>query len=539
MADRLSLLARARAGRPAVRRPGDAGVARAAAELAAAGIAFSSEDGRLEAAYSAALALVLGSSRPSPAGGSMLIEGEDYRGCWLESTGSASAEVLSRFCPSLAESTFLSFALLARGDGLIPYKITEAGAAFRQVQMVTPLARSIWNHRAQSGAGDDFLSRMYGAMAANDAWLARHRDSRGSGCVEAFCAYDTGHDFSPRFWHLPDTCHREDPALCDPDYPTLPYLAPDMTANVYCQRLYLAKMARELGRTGEAEVWEAKAAASRASLMRECYDEADGCFYDRDAMGRLVRVQSDVLLRVFCCEAGDDPMFASALGRYLLDSRKFFAKYPPTSVAMDDPRFDPSSERNSWAGPTNLLSLLRAPAAFERHLRFVELSWLMRPTLEALAAAEAFPQCLDPWTGEAGYGTAYTPAALCLLDFVERTEGIMPLPGPAIRFSAIGKAASAYSRKIGSLLFELEAEGSGARVYVDGKKTLEFPAGLLVFADRDGRVSRIAGALPRTVSGSISVEGVSHSFSVEPNQVLAFDGKGFRALNEGGFVLPS
>lgn len=533
MAGDAGLLARARAGRGESRH-GPAADPAAAAEIEAAGIAFASEDEKLESAYRAAIDLVLASSRPSPAGGRMLIEGADYRGCWLESTGTASAEVLSRFCPSLAESTFLSFALLARDDGLIPYKITEAGPAYRQLQMVTPLARSVWNHSALRGTDAGFLRRMYEAMAANDAWIAARRDSRGSGCVEAFCTFDTGHDGSPRFRGLPDTCFREDPALCDPAFPRLPYLAPDMTANVYCQRLYLARIAGRLGLDG-AE-WKRKAAASISSLMRECYCEEDGCFYDRDARGELVRIQSDVILRVFACEVGDDRAFASALGRYLLDPRKFFSPYPPTSIAMDEELFDPASDRNSWAGATNLLSLIRAPAAFERHGRLVELGLYMRPTLRALAESGAFPQCLDPWTGAAGYGKAYTPAALCLLDFVERSMGILPEPEGGLRFSACGDAASAYSRVVGDSLFELESDSRGARAYRDGELILEFPAGLAVHTDRGGQPLRVACALPRRVSGTLRAGGRSIPVEAGPNQSFGFDGEALAAENAGGFV---
>jgi hypothetical protein len=226
--------------------------ARAMQEFTASGVGFACADPAVEAAYYGAVAVLLRSFMPSPSGRTMLIEGDDYRGCWLESTGSACAETLSRFCPGLAESTFLSLAESARADGLIPYKLTERGPSYRQIQMVTPLARSAWDHFRLAGAGPDFLSAMYRAMSANDAWLARHRDTRGSGCVEAFCAYDTGMDRSPRFRGLPDTCFGEDPARCDPGIPVLPFLAPDLSANIHCQRLYLARMAEELGKPEEA-----------------------------------------------------------------------------------------------------------------------------------------------------------------------------------------------------------------------------------------------------------------------------------------------
>lgn len=144
------------------------------------------------------------------------------------------------------------------------------------------------------------------------------------------------------------------------------------------------------------------------------------------AMARLSGVMCAP--RVLACEIGDGKFFAEALRRYLLNTRKFFAKFPFTSIALDDPRHDPAFDYNSWAGPTNLLSLIRAPHAFEHHHRHVELSWVLQPTLLALSRADRFSQTLHPFTGRPGFTEAYSPAILCLLDFLERLCGIQPRP---------------------------------------------------------------------------------------------------------------
>jgi hypothetical protein len=507
-------------------------------EFRKSGVAFASLDEPAESAHRAAAGILLSSFMESPSGRTMLVEGHDYMGCWLESTGSACAQALSRFCPGLAESTFLSFADSARHDGLIPYKLVKAGPAYRQVQMATPLARSVWEHFKLSGAGPGFLEAMYRAMSANDSWLARHRDSRGSGCVEAFCAFDTGHDLSPRFWQLPDTCYREDPARYDPDCPSLPFLAPDLTANVHCQRVHLSLMAAQLGLQEESREWERKSRDSLSSLMRECYDAQDGFFYDRDALGRQVRVQSDVLLRVLCCGVGDDAFFARSLERYLLNPRKFFAKQPFTSIALDDPRFDPSCDRNSWAGPTNFLSLLRAPQAFEDHGRRVELQFAMDPVLRSLPGYTRFSQCLDPWSGREGYGSAYVPAVLCVLDFVERSRGILPLAGGGLRFSSAGSDSCAYSRSSGGALFELDNGPDMARAYKDGMEMFSYPRGLCVETDPSGRVIRVAGVAPRRLQGSLSFDGRSLHLDIDGNEVQELRGAGFQTIRPGGFVMP-
>jgi hypothetical protein len=472
--------------------------------------------------------------RPGPGdAGEVLHEGGPYPGAWLESTGTISAEVLSRFLPTVAGATLRLFARWQRDDGLLPYKVTAAGPAYRQIQLVTPLARSVWNHHALAGPDAGFLHLMYHAMTRNDAWLAAHRDTRGTGCVEAFCAFDTGHDLSPRFWHVPDTTPDEDPTRYALDAPGLPLLAPDLTANVACQRGYLARIAAELGE--DPRPWEDARRRSLAALFTHCYDPDDATFYDRDDFGQLVRVQSDVLLRVLACEVGDDDLFTGALRRYLLSTRKFFARYPFTSLAIDDPRFDHDAGHNSWGGPTNFLSLLRAPHAFERHGRFVELAWSIGPVLAALARADRFPQTLHPWTGEPGFTERYSPAILWVLDAVERLCGVLPRPDGEVWFTArlpldLDHApvadAVAYSRRVDGARYEFVNRSSGATVLRDGVAWAAFPSGWRLVLDRAGAARAVVGLSARPVTGTLVVDGRSTGLTVAGNERVDLDGRG-------------
>jgi len=535
--------------------------AAAAAELERSGVAFATGEAGLQDAYYRALGLLFGCVKASPLGSPMLVEGGPYPGAWLESTASIGAEVLSRFCPGVASSTFRLFAELAREDGLLPYKVlaaapgTAGGPSYRQIQLATPFARSAWNHAALNGEGPGFLAALYDAAAAEDAWLAAHRDTRGSGGVEAFCAFDTGHDLSPRFWQVPDTTYLEDPARFDPDSPVLPYIAPDLTANAYCQRRYLARMARELGREAEAAAWEAKAERSLSCLMDTCLDREDECFYDVDRSGRFVRVQSDVLLRVLACEAGDDALFARACSRYLLNTRKFYASYPFTSIAMDDPRFDPDSSYNTWGGATNALSILRSPQAFDAHGRQAELSLALGRALGAYSHMSRFGQTISPFTGKEGYAEAYSPTLLGMLDAVERLVGIMPRPEGELWLTALplpsgcgpraGGAWTAYSRRVDGTLFELGVGPEGARAFADGEPILEFPRGLRVRTDREGRPVAVVGMVPRVVEGELVLAGPGGAtrrlrLSVEPNEVLSIRPDGsLESLSRPGYIPPS
>ncbi|MBE7679079.1 MGH1-like glycoside hydrolase domain-containing protein [Paenibacillus sp. P13VS] len=511
------------------------------------GVRFAASGGGLELAYYAAVEKLLACIVPMRSGDPVLQEGGIYLGCWLESTGTINAELLSRLLPSVSRATYLSFAAHQREDGLLPYKLTETGPSFRQIQLVTPLARSVWNHYQLHGKDRSFLSTMYIAMTRYDEWIAKHRDTRGTGCVEAFSTFDTGHDLSPRFWHVPDTPYQNDPGAYHPDSPILPFLAPDLTANIYCQRTYLSRMAEELGESGLE--WKAKAEFSLDRLFRCCYDEEDLFFYDRDRNDKFVRVQSDVLLRVMACEVGDQHLFDQLLQRYLLNTSKFFARYPFTSLAMDDPRFDPSSTYNSWGGPSNFLSLIRAPHAFEHHHRYVELTWVLNPILAALSRAKRFAQTLSPWTGEEGFTDTYSPAILCLLDFVERLCGIMPVGSDQLWFTGLLPPAmdhgeevagsTAYSRTVDGQPFELVNTSDQMVVYRKDSIHIQAPPGIRVITDRDGRLESIIGMSARTIEGELTYQGKSFPIRIKGNEMQAFTGDGLQTVRDIGMIYPS
>ena len=517
----------------------------ALAEWTASGVAFAASSERLQARYNQAIGELLDCIKPTDVTGPILHEGGVYHGCWLESTGTINTELMARFLPTIATETYSAFATHQRDDGLIPYKITQTGPAFAQIQLVTPLARCVWNHYALNG-DRAFLSRMYAAMSRYDDWLARYRDTRRTGAVEAFCTYDTGHDLSARFWHVPDSPFGNDPARYDPDNPLLPFIAPDLTANVACQRLYLARIAEELGEPGQP--WRDKAELSLEALFEQCYDEADHFFYDRDRNGNLVRVQSDVLLRVLACEIGDDAFFAQALRRYLLNTSKFFAKYPFTSIALDDPRFDSNFGQNSWSGPSNFLSIIRAAHAFEHHGRHVELTWAQMPILAALFAMDSFPQTLSPFTGAAGYTTSYSPSILALLDMVERLCGILPRPDRILWFTGlvprevIHKHAdhqTAYRRKVDGHTFELLNDGTSATIFRDGHQLYRFPHGTRLTTYRSGKLLSVTGMVARTVTGTIETPHGNFDVSISPNEVQTLQGGQLITTHAPNLVSPT
>ncbi len=347
----------------------------------------------------------------------VLIEGGSYPGIWLE-CGPLEGLIYGRYAPEVAQANHEVFFHHQRADGYLPCWIWADRVGRSQIQMVVPIAKTALE-TAELIRGEAFLARAYEACSAWDGWLTRHRDTRGTGLCEAFCQHDTGHDNSPRFKGLPRTCPDDDASIC-PNAGKLPYLAPDLSASVYGGRSALAEMARNLGHSSEAAMWQEKAEGLRQRILQHCYDPEDECFYDVDCDGAFVKVRGDALTRVLCEHVVDQAMFERIYARHIKDPEGFWAPYPLPSIALNDPSFVRELPPNSWGGASQALTALRAPRWFEHYGKSADLHVLMRRWVEAILAAPAFMQQMNPWTGEFSTSEGYSPAMCVFIEFVDK-----------------------------------------------------------------------------------------------------------------------
>ena len=371
----------------------------------------------------------------------VLIEGSTYKGVWMECApqeGLVWAKLGSPHdgTPSpldVARNNHDAFFTLQRPDGQIPSAVKIDSTGFSQIQMVVPIAATAWEV-AQLDHSQAFLERAYTACAKWDAWLRQYRDTRKTGLVEGFCTFDTGHDNSPRWAGIPNRCPDGDARKCPP-IPSLPRLCPDLSATVYGARIALAAMARALGKPDEESRWLADAEYIRKLIITKLYSPEDAAFYDLDAQNNFVRVRSDVISRVLgehvlnLSQPGDKRIFEDVWTRQLHNPKAFWAPYPLSSIAQNDPVFVRPIPRNSWGGASQALTALRAPRWMSHYGKDDALRHMMRQWVEAITRAHtaeptpaAFRQQMDPQTGiftlpDPG---GYSPCALAFLDFHQR-----------------------------------------------------------------------------------------------------------------------
>lgn len=400
--------------------------------------AFLAADPIWQRTWDAAVAVLAGNVRTVPSyQNPTLFEGSTYQGIWLECgphEGLVYATLQQFITPApgkiapvaAARNNHMAFFSLQRPDGQLPASIKTTEAGFGQIQMVVPIAATAWE-LSQITGDEELLVTAYNACSRWDAWLRRYRDTRKTGLVEGFCTYDTGHDNSPRWAGIPNRCPDADARKCPP-IPSMPRLCPDLSATVYGGRVALAGMAAALGKSSEADRWQTDAERIRTLIVKKLYCPEDAAFYDLDAQNKFVRVRSDVISRVLgehvlqLSNAHDRGIFEAVWTRQIHNPHAFWAPYPLTSIALDDPTFVRPIPRNSWGGASQALTALRAPRWMIHYGKEAALDQLMQQWCKAIVRQQKFCQQIDPLSGDFTQPDpgGYSPCALAFLDFARR-----------------------------------------------------------------------------------------------------------------------
>jgi hypothetical protein len=386
---------------------------------------FKTQDSAWQSTYDRALSVLAANVQRLPRyDHPVLIEGAAYQGIWLE-CGPHESLVYRKFRPDVALHSHRCFFELQRADGQMPCNNKLSGMGFGQIQMVVPIAATVWE-LAQATGDEALLREAYGACVKWDAWLQRYRNRRGTGMTEGFCTYDTGQDNSPRWAGIPVQCPDQDARKCPPGL-KLPRLCPDLSATTYGGRVALAQMAEALGKSAEAAQWQQQSQQLRSSILKYLYSPDDAAFYDVDAAGDYVRIRCDILSRVCGEHVVDQPTFEKLWSRQLHNPHAFWAPLPLPSVALDDPLFVRPIPANSWGGATQALTALRTGRWFDHYGKSAAHAQLMHSWCQALQQDhDNFRQQADPLTGRFAQGDppGYSPAALAMIDFTWRLAGI-------------------------------------------------------------------------------------------------------------------
>jgi hypothetical protein len=290
-------------------------------------------------------------------------------------------------------------------------------------------------------------------------------------------------------------------------------------------------MAQALGLHSDADRWAESAEKIRQLILAQLYVPEDAAFYDLDAQGQFVRVRSDVLSRVCGEHVVDKKAFEILWERQLHNPGAFWAPYPLPSIALDDPKFTRPIPSNSWGGPSQALTALRAPRWFDFYGKPAELSHLMNQWCEAIQRDMTFRQQIDPITGDFAPEDMpdYSPSALVMMDFTWRLIGVRQqqdlLEWNVRPHHPASQSARLQRRFDGSHTVAMSYEKSGAALHLNGRQFCQIDSGVArLTTDKQGHPKFLTGISETTETISLRVNSQpAKTFTIYPNQQLKLD----------------
>ena len=360
--------------------------------------------------------------------GPVLLISATYPGVWLEHAFDAvcyaALNPRDAVAAAVAHNQMRLFLRNQKPDGRLPYKVQDGGIiGYRQIQECVSFARLCFEVYQMTG-DEIFLAEAYEKLVKWDEWLCANRMTRGTGLIELFCLFDTGHDNSARLADVPVQCPDEDGKL-PVEAAAVPMLAPDMNAVFYGNRMALSDMALALQRPEEALQWSRKAEAVKEAMMRLLYDAEDEFFYDRDASGTLRKFLSISIVNVFTERVLDQALGARIYARHMRNPDAFWTPYPFPSMAICDPGSAHAPEGNSWGFYSQALTALRSMRWMDFYGQSADYDELLRRWVFAMVShpEKHFTQELHPLTGEPSVCSEWYSSAMLLLLYAAKRLG--------------------------------------------------------------------------------------------------------------------
>ena len=195
-----------------------------------------------------------------------------------------------------------------------------------------------------------FLKEMYPKLLKYHQWWYAKRDHDQDGLCEygstdgtvLAAKWESGMDNAIRFDHSKILKNSEGAYSLNQE-------SVDLNAYLYAEKLYLANMAKTLGKNEDVDRLTMEAALLKEKVQTQFFDREDGWFYDTNLEGTsFVKGAGSEGWTALWANAAT-PEQAVAIKDKMMDPNKFFTRVPFQTMAKDHPKFDPMN--GYWRGP--------------------------------------------------------------------------------------------------------------------------------------------------------------------------------------------
>ena len=310
----------------------------------------------------------------------LLLISTQYPGIWLEHVyDSVFYAMRDKSKLYLAENTIDLFISHQREDGQLPCFVLDKSkmtrvyqnvVGYSQIQECVSFAKLCLLVYKMNGKRD-FLERIYDSSENWVKWLENNRMTLGTGLVEAFVGYDTGHDNSGRLSGLSCIGNyridgvEQNASVLPAEDDVAPLITVDMNCNFYATLTALSEMASALALDVESKIWAKRAAQVKDKLFELCFNAEDCFFYDVDKNLNQRKYLSSTIFHLFMegvlDKDADAALIKEIYERHVKNPDEFWTAYPFPATAISDPYWQSQQKpvSNNWGYYTQTLTLQR------------------------------------------------------------------------------------------------------------------------------------------------------------------------------------
>lgn len=311
---------------------------------------------------------------------------KQYSGVWLEHVyDSVFLAMRDKKWLPIAENTINAFIDNQKENGLFPFAIMDNTElcpsapdtrSYSHVQEVVSFPKLGFMVYEMNG-DKAFLKKLYESSKKWVAWYQKYRNTLGTGLVEMFVGFDTGHDNSPRLdgmnfkgrqWLPTRLASAEEVPESDE---VAPIVAVDMSSNLYASLVALSKMAEKLEEASEALKWQSEADILKRKLIELCYDSEDCFFYDVDKNGNKRKYKTCAIFHLFMEGVLDKDIdgyiIRDIYEKHISRPDEFATPYPYPSMAINDPSVKDHANFNCWGYYSQALIALRCTMWMDKY----------------------------------------------------------------------------------------------------------------------------------------------------------------------------
>ena len=196
----------------------------------------------------------------------------------------------------------------------------------------------------------DFLKEMYPKLKRYHQWWYLKRDHDQDGICEygstdgtvIAAKWESGMDNAIRFDDTQMVKNTEGAFSMNQE-------SVDLNAYLYAEKLYLARLAKVLGKESDFKRLNSEAEILKEKIQSQFFDPEDGWFYDTDLSGEkfIKGAGSEGWIPLWAKVATQEQ--ANTIRDKMMDPEKFYVKVPFQTMAKDHPKFDPMN--GYWRGP--------------------------------------------------------------------------------------------------------------------------------------------------------------------------------------------